>query len=128
MSPKDFIAYWQTTSQEDFDTAETLFEAKHYQQALFFCQLALEKLLKGLVYAKTGGHALPIHNLNKLADQAALNLNQQQEEAFKEITSWNIEARYDNIKRTFYHKATKAFTAGWMKKTKELFIWIKNQY
>ena len=128
MAPDDIIVFWKTSAEDDWETAEAIAAAKKYPQALFFCHLALEKLLKGLVYAKTNEHPLPIHELVKLAHQAALALTKQQEDQLKEITSWNINARYDDYKRVFYRKASKEFTIKWLASAKELFQWLKNQY
>lgn len=128
MTKQDVISYWQQSATEDLKTAEALFSLKRYDHSLFFCHMVLEKLLKGLVFEKTGKHALPIHNLVKLAQQAGLPLTPPQQRELEEITTWNIKARYDSIKRDFYHKATYQFTKGWLSKIKELFIWFKQQY
>ena len=128
MTKKDILKYWLKVAKEDLETAETLIKAGKYHHCLFFCHLALEKIIKGLVYKNTNNHPFPIHNLKKLATQAKLNVASQQVKEMGEMTSWNIEARYDNIKREFYKKATKAFTIKWLQKTKDLFLWLKNQY
>lgn len=128
MTVKDFISYWLNTASEDFETAGILFKSGKYHHALFFCHLALEKLLKGLVYKKTASHPLPIHNLVKLAHETGIILTEEQRKNLTEMTSWNIRARYDSYKREFYKKATADFTASWFLKTKELFLWFKKQY
>lgn len=120
--------YWLKTAADDFDTAEKLIKAKKYHHGLFFCHLALEKLLKGLVFKSTQSHALPIHNLVRLAKQAGLSIGDTQINDFKEFTSWNIEARYDSYKFTFYKKATRKYALTWFKKVKEIYIWLQNQY
>ncbi|MEK7141235.1 MAG: HEPN domain-containing protein [Patescibacteria group bacterium] len=128
MSPNDVTVFWQTTAKETLASAQSLVKAKHFDHALFFCHLALEKMLKGLVWKKTNNPPFPIHDLVKLAQQAHLQLSTNQQEQLKEITTWNIEARYDTYKRDFYRKATQPFTLEWMKTVKEIFIWIQNQY
>lgn len=125
---KEVIDYWIKTAEETLNSAKDLLKLKHYDHSLFFCHLALEKLIKGLVLAKTGSHSLPIHDLVKLSRQANLMLSQDSEEDLAEMTTWNISARYDNIKRDFYHKATKQFTENWFKKAERIFLWLKSQY
>lgn len=95
MTLSDVTTYWQTTANDALSSAETLFEAKHFDHSLFFCHLALEKILKGLIWKKTGDPPLPVHDLVKLAQQAKLKMTTRQQEQLKEITTWNIEARYD---------------------------------
>lgn len=128
MAPTDVINFWKASAKDDWESAEALFLAKKYSQTLFFCHLALEKLLKGLVYAKTNQPPFPIHNLTKLSQQAKLMLDQKQEELLSEITSWNINARYDDYKLRFYRKASLKFTVKWLNTARELFSWLKNQY
>ncbi len=41
------------------------------------------------------------------------------------VTSFNIEARYPDIQRSFRRKCTKEFTQTQMEKIKELFAWLK---
>lgn len=128
MTSKDLVDYWLSTAEDDWQTAQALFTAKRYHHALFFCHLTIEKLLKGLVFVRTKKHAFPIHRLGKLAQQAGITLTEEQGQQFDEITSWNVNARYDTIKREFYNKATKTFTTKWMGKVKEYYIWLKKQY
>jgi len=128
MTSRNFIKFWQDTATDDFKTAEELFSLKRYHHALFFCHLSIEKYLKGLIYSKTGHHALPIHDLKKLAKQAGIDVSEDKEKQLEEITTWNIRARYDDYKRKFYKKATPDFTLKWLKRVKVIILWLKNQY
>lgn len=56
---------------------------------------------------------MPIHNLLKLTEQAAIEINSQSQDNLKEITSFNLEARYDDYKFAFYKKATKQYAEKW---------------
>jgi len=69
-----------------------------------------------------------IHDLAKLASQARLSLSQDQNQDLRTITTFNISARYDDIKLAFYKKCTKSFTEKYLNITKKLFIWLKDQY
>lgn len=128
MTQKDILKFWLIVAKDDLEAAESLIKAEKYHQCLFFCHLALEKLIKGLVYKKTKKHPLPIHNLLKLVYQAKIEISDNQKKDLEEISAWNIKARYDNIKREFYKKATKEFTQMWFGKVKKLFLWLKKQY
>jgi len=43
------------------------------------------------------------------------------------ITAYNINARYDDYKRSFYKKCTFEYTNKWVEIIKELRLWIKKQ-
>lgn len=60
-----------------------------------------------------------------LASDAELQLSEEQKRALKEITSFNIEARYNSFKREFYKKVTREFTKKWFRKAKEIYSWVK---
>jgi hypothetical protein len=90
--------------------------------------LVLEKLLKALIVKKNNKLYSPIHSLTKLAEQIKIKLSEEQIIDFKEISSYNIEARYDDIKFSFYKKASKEYTEKWFNKIKKYYLWLKNQF
>ena len=128
MTKSEFIRYWQEGSKKSLKMAEDLFDLGHYDWCLFFCHLTLEKILKGLVVKATGEQPFPIHDLEKLAQQAELKLKKEQTAELNEITTFNIQARYDDIKLSFYKKATKDYTEKFLNKTKEWYQWLKSQF
>lgn len=128
MTAKDLVKTLKEQANSDFETAEDLFKHKRYTYALFFGHLSLEKLLKSLVVYRTNDVYPPIHNLNKLAVLAGIPLTEHQKKDLDEITSFNIEARYDDEKMTFHRKATEKFTRQWMAKIKEYKIWLENLF
>lgn len=121
------IHYWSETSKQDFETAEILFENKKYSHALFFCHLSIEKILKALVVEKK--HIAPplLHDLVRLAEKAGLELSFKIKTQLAEINSFNIQARYDDYKLSFYKKAKKRFAAKYVAITKEILLWLNMQ-
>lgn len=128
MTQDEAIKYWQDGAADDYETAEILFKEKKFHHALFFCHLTLEKLLKGLIIKNSVELTPPIHNLVILARRANLTISVDLEKELNEITTWNITARYDNIKRVFYKKATKEFSTMWFQRVKEIYKWLLKQY
>ena len=124
---KNLINYWTEGAEEDFKTAKILFDSKIYHYSLYFCHLTLEKLLKALVIRKTKSHALPIHNLLKLASDAKLQLTSNQIKELSLINEFNIRARYNDYKREFYKKATLEYTQNWLKVCEVFYILIKKE-
>lgn len=113
------IKAWLESALEEFVVAKDLFKAKHYSQCLFFCQLALEKILKAAFIATNGAYPPPSHNLVKLAEGAKIELTKEWREQLGEITSFNVEARYDIHKEKLYRKATGSFTEQFLKISEE---------
>jgi HEPN domain-containing protein len=118
-------SYWIKEAKEALTVAEHLFEKGDYSYALFFGHLAVEKILKALYVDKKKEHAPPTHNLQRLARVAALSLDDEKSQTLLLITSFNIEARCPDIKRSFRKKCTKEFTLEQMRVIRETFQWLK---
>lgn len=128
MDIQKVIDFWLESAEDDFDTAEKLFEAKKYHHCLFFSHLFLEKALKALVVKKTGQHALPTHNLTNLAKKAKIELTSKREKELDAISRFNIKARYNSYKFNFFKQATKEYTQKWFKICQKIYQWLKKQF
>ena len=117
--------HWIETSDDDFKTMNKLFESKSYNWALFVGHISVEKLLKALYVKVLGKHAPAIHNLYRLAELCETELSDEYSDWLDTITSFNINARYDDYRKEFYNLCTREYTESWIGKMKELRKWIK---
>jgi len=120
-------SYWLEESQESLQVADHLFEKEDYSYALFFGHLAIEKLLKAIYVQKKGEHAPLIHNLLRLARLAGIEIESSMAEDLALITSFNIESRYPDLKRSFRKKCTKGYSTHQMGTIKDIVKWLKSQ-
>ena len=118
-------SYWIVEADEALDVTDHLFEKKDYSYALFFGHLAVEKILKSLYVGNKREHAPPIHNLQRLANLTGISLDEDKTEKLILISSFNIEARYPDVKRSFREKCTKEFTLEQISIIKEIYKWLK---
>jgi HEPN domain-containing protein len=109
------------------ETANILLNSKRHDWCLFISHLVVEKAIKA-AYVLNNNNKIPpkTHNLLKLANNSNLNLSDDQKLLLKEISSFNIEARYPQYKQEFYKVCTKEFTVYYFDKIKEIFKWIKS--
>lgn len=128
MTQQDAVRRWRASAKRNLTTAKEMYRSKHYDWSLFVGQLALEKLLKGLIARKTHDAPPITHNLVLLAHQAQLDLAPEQIDEFTVVTRCNIEARYDIIKEELYKKATPAFTKQWLATIEKIFLWIEQHF
>src|SRR3989344_68955 len=128
MTKIEMVNRWRQSAGKNLVVAGEMIVSKHYDWALFFGQLALEKLLKGLILKKSGIPALPIHDLVKLTKLADLVTNKEQQQELIEISRFHIQARYDEIKYELYKQATKEYSSKWMKIIKGYGLWLQKQY
>ena len=125
MEEQKVIQHWILMSQNDFDTAEVLYRNKKYHHALFFCHLSVEKMLKAIVVKRTKSAPPLIHDLIRLSEKAKLPLSSHRKNELIELTTFNIAARYDDYKLSFYQKARQTFCVKYLNKTRKLLEWLK---
>ncbi|NUM73806.1 HEPN domain-containing protein [candidate division KSB1 bacterium] len=129
MNAAEHIAYWQTLAESDLEVARRFLQrGENLHYCLFFGHMSLEKLLKGLIVART--HEMPpkIHDLLRLADKATLPLEKDVEERLKIFNSFNLEARYPDYKLSFYKLCTAEFAHEHFIQIEEVYKWIKDQF
>lgn len=117
--------HWIETSDNDFLTMEHLFQSEDYHWALFMGHIVIEKILKASVVKNTLSHAPFTHDLTRLAKVSGLEFSSEQLDWMDTITTFNLNARYDSYKQSFYQKCTPEFTNEWIGKIKMLRSWIK---
>ncbi|MDR0823059.1 MAG: HEPN domain-containing protein [Endomicrobium sp.] len=128
MTKEELINYWVKSSDMDFETMEFLFSSKRYNWSLFMGHLMIEKLLKA-VFVKNNpdGTSTPrIHDLPYLAEKAKLTLTDEKESDLEMITSFQINARYEDFKFSFYKRCTKEYTTEKINKIRGIRIWLKS--
>jgi HEPN domain-containing protein len=119
------IESWINSSDKDFLTMNDMYKTQHYDWALFMGHLTIEKLLKALYLKTVSEHPPLIHDLRRLAEKINLSLSEERKIQLDGISRFNIRARYDDYKQSFYKLCTVEFTDEWMSKINECRLWIK---
>lgn len=119
------VQYWKEMSEKDFHTMQNLLKSGDYSWAMFLGHLVLEKLLKAHYVKNTKKHALFTHDLLRLATKAGLEINEETKEWLDEISTFNINARYDSYKQNFYKLCTREFAERWSERIENIRRWLK---
>jgi HEPN domain-containing protein len=119
------VKHWIETSDDDFETMLSLYHSKSYGWSLFLGHISTEKLLKALYVKRFKKHAPFTHNLYRLGELTGLEMTEKYADWFDEITSFNLNARYDDYKKEFYKLCTPEYTKNWIEKIKIIRTWIK---
>jgi HEPN domain-containing protein len=129
MYNQDIIKYWVDSSDEDYKTAQNLLLAKDYFWSLFIGHLVIEKLLKGLIVSNNQNTIPPFtHDLLRLANKLDIEINDDYKEYLDTISTFNINARYDDYKLNFKKKCNKEFAEHWFSKINMIREWLKSQF
>lgn len=118
------VQHWIDASEKDFQTMQNLLRSGDYSWAMFLGHLVLEKLLKAHFVKNQKKHALFTHDLLRLATKAELIFNDEIEEWLDDISTFNINARYDNYKQDFYKLCTKDFAKLWSERIEIIRQWL----
>ena len=121
------VQHWLDSADKNRETMAHLLAAKDYSWALFLGHLVIEKTLKALYVKRLKKHAIFSHDLLRLADKIKLELSDDFEEWFDVITTFNLNARYDNYKQDFYKLCNKEFTELWLDRIEKIRLWLNNQ-
>lgn len=121
------IDYWIQSSDQDYKTMTDLFETKNNHWSLFMGHLVIEKLLKAYYSKHIVGFPPMIHDLRRLAELSGIDLDKEQRINLDTITRFNINARYDDYRQSFYKLCTDSFTQEWINKINSTREWIKSR-
>ena len=128
MTKSEYIQFWKTSAEKDWEVAQNLFEKKNYPQSLFFGHLALEKLLKAH-WVKDNQEDFPprIHNLNRLSEDTRLVLSPEDLAFLDKMNDFQLEGRYPDYQFKIYQLCTPVYTEEILKEVKRLVVWLTNQ-
>ena len=121
------VLFWKESSDQNYATMHNLLQSKDYNWALFLGYLVIEKLLKAHYVKKHHKHPLFIHDLLRLSQKIELELTEEQEEWLDEISTFNLNTRYDNYKQEFRKRCTPEYTAVWLNRIETIRAWLINQ-
>jgi len=123
MTRKQHVDYWLHGASENMKDMRAAIKSKRRVNAMFCGHLAIEKMLKGLC-AVRDIEVMRDHELVRLARKSGLDatLSADQRKELAIITSFNMEARYDDTKKRFYDTCTPKFVDEWSKK---IITWYK---
>lgn len=120
---------WLNIAKDDYEVAGQLFENKKYLYCLFFCQQTIEKAIKAVYYERNEETPPRKHNLTSLAEDTGIldELEHLDGDLLDTLSQYYIESRYTEDRDSLFRKCTKDFTKNIMKKTGDVFEWLKDQ-
>ena len=126
MTRKQHVDYWLRGASENMKDMRAAIQSKRRVNAMFCGHLAIEKMLKGLC-AVRDIEVMRDHELVRLARKSGLDatLSADQRKELAIITSFNMEARYDDTKRRFHDTCTPKFVDEWSRKIKAWYKYLK---
>lgn len=102
-------------------SAEALFERALYAQSVFFCEQAIETLVKA-VWVEQAAEGIPphTHDLVLLTKQTSLSLSYEQLDLLRDLEEQYTSTRYPDAAFEY----SQEIAQDYYDKTKELFSWL----
>jgi len=122
---EDDFNLWFIKAKESLDDALYSFESHRYGLTAFCCQQALEKLLKAAIIKLKKERPRKIHDLLPLLRDSGLEISEEYTAEIAKISKFYFLVRYPDINKQFF--TTPEVAKNTLKKTKEIFLWIKNK-
>lgn len=122
------VREWLEFATYDLESAEHLFYCGKHVYALYFCHLALEKILKAKI--EDAGKKAPLekHNLRELVDLSGLVLPRDMLIFMSRFDEMNLPAMSVQNFGQLKSKIDLKMTETLLSKTKEAFNWIKRYF
>ena len=115
------IAYWKNGANSNIETATFLIEGNKTVEGLFFCHLAMEKILKAHFVKQNLVLAPKSHKLQYLSEKAAIDLSEEQKDFFGVLMQFQIEGRYPEF---FPPVLSQQDALSLLSKTKDNLQWL----
>lgn len=119
------VKHWIESSDKDFKTMIDLYNTNNNSWALFIGHLVIEKLTKALYVKRINEYPPLIHDLRRICEKIGIEIDDERRILLDSISRFNINARYDDYKQSFYRLCTDNFTNEWIEKIKDCQTWIK---
>ena len=126
MTQDKVVHNWIERASYDLETSKIMVEVERYLYVGFFCQQAIEKLLKARI-AQLGTEPPYIHNLARLAEIAGIfdDLGEYRKDLLGELTIHAVQSRYGDFEGDPSMVLKPVEARNLWQKTRELFEWLK---
>jgi HEPN domain-containing protein len=123
------VKYWLELADYDLATAGALLEKERFLYVGFMCQQVIEKALKAYWHFSLGTIPPKVHGLSYLLDKTELtkSLKEESLDFIDELEPLNIQSRYPEYKDALLGKMDSAYTKSILKRTEDLYAWLKTK-
>jgi HEPN domain-containing protein len=119
------VKNWLDSAQYDLDTAEHMYGTGRYIYTVFFCHLALEKVLKARVQQVSGELPPKTHDLRHLVRLSGLEVPEGMFEFLAQLSDVSIPTRYPDDFERLLESYKGPVARQYADKTREAFEWIR---
>lgn len=121
----DPVENWRKSSRYDLRAASQMLRGGYHIYTIFFCHLAVEKMLKAVTEKVSGKTPPKTHNLRYLLERAGLKPPQDMFESIGALSDLSIPTRYPLDLESNSKTYTKERAKEYLRRAKEAVRWIE---
>lgn len=124
MSRESSAKEWLHKAESDRDTAKYLLAGGKYDDCAFYCQQAVEKLLKATIVLQTGKRPPHTHDLLGLAEHiSGIEIGEAEQQSISSVNAYYAGSRYplDTVDPSAFNEAT---AQSAIEKVDSIFVWF----
>ena len=119
---------WLKQAEYDMETADLMFSGGRFFYAVFMCQLALEKALKGLYQKQFQKMPEKTHNLIFFLEQLQISPPEPVGKFIVRLNEASVATRYPESLAIISKNYSQKIAADIINESREALKWIKQQY
>jgi len=128
LTAEEKYQYWLSYAQNDMDSAEVMIHSGRWFYAVFMCQQAIEKLVKGLYILYVDDNVPRLHDINSIFDRFRDNLpeplSDDRVELFDRLSQFYLRSRYPDYTSAPASIANGETAQSIYRKSGEAFQWL----
>ncbi len=130
MDEREKYAYWLEHARYDMKAAEAMLNAGMWVYAVFMCQQAIEKLVKGIYGLFVDADNVPrVHSITRLVkafeDRLPHPVKDEYYDLFETLSSYYLNNRYPDFKTHLANTTKEDSARSLYAQTKEVFSWLQ---
>lgn len=117
---------WIASAKYDIDSARHMFNTKRYIHVIFFCHLAIEKMLKAIVTESQEKHPPYTHDLYELIRLAHLDIPESHQSAIAKLNQLSIATRYPEDLDELVNSYPRSIANDFLKHSRAVLKWLEH--
>ncbi len=117
---------WIASAKYDIESARHMFDTRRYIHVIFFCHLAIEKMLKAIVAESQDRHPPYTHDLYELIRLGHLDIPEAHQVVIAKLNQLSIATRYPEDLDQLVKSYPKSVAADFLKQSKAVLKWLEH--
>ncbi len=118
--------YWLDLASDDYKNSLLLWENHRYGATVFFCQQAVEKILKAYIIEYRREAPVKTHKIEALLKLATLDIQEIDNPDVTELSKAYIRVRYPDLNKQYYRRRETVEPLVVM--ARKVYLWVKTKF